>query len=55
VRLKKCGSKDQEVPLSDLGPEPGYPGSGLCEIRKVYRILIGKPERKRQLGRPRIK
>jgi hypothetical protein len=23
------------------------------EIRNTYRILVGKPERKRQLGRPR--
>jgi hypothetical protein len=23
------------------------------KIRNVYRILVGKPERKRQLGRPR--
>jgi hypothetical protein len=23
------------------------------EERKVYRVLVGKPERKRQLGRPR--
>jgi hypothetical protein len=35
VRIKKCGLKDQEVPLSNPGPEPGYPDSGLGEIKKV--------------------
>lgn len=48
-------SKNQEVGFSNLGPDPGYPDSGLGEIKKVYRMLTGKPERKRQLGRPRIR
>jgi hypothetical protein len=25
------------------------------EKRDVYRVLVGKPERKRQLGRPRLR
>jgi hypothetical protein len=29
--------------------------SGTCEKRNVYRLLVGKPEGKRQLGRPRHK
>jgi hypothetical protein len=28
---------------------------GMGETRNVYRILVGKPEGKRPLGRPRLK
>jgi len=28
-------------------------GVGMCEKRGVYKVLVGKPEGKRPLGRPR--
>ena len=47
------GNRTERDHWGDLGVDVWIILGWICEERGVYRVLVGKPEGKRPLGRPR--